>query len=127
MKKLMLKRDRAIAEVSGANHCTRMVITWGGECGVGHVLKAPVPEIFLPSDNVWIDVRLRVSKTIICDREKDLGKRTISASLVGLQEVQGQDPYVGSVREILAFNHLVVLGHSFNTVETRDQLKCAAV
>ena len=130
MKKLMLSRDRAIAAVSGANHSTRMVITWGGECGAGHVLKAPVPEIFLPSDNVWTDVRLRVnriSKTMICDGVKDVGKQIFSASLVGLQEVQGQDPCVGSAREILASNHWVVPGHCFNTVEARDPLKCAAV
>jgi hypothetical protein len=126
----MQTRDHAIAAVSGANHNIRMVIIWDEECGVGHVLKAPVPEIFPLSDNVWIDVRLQVSriiKTIICDREKDLGKGTISVSPAGLQGVQGRDPCVGSAREILASNHWVVPGHCFSTVETRDSLKCAAV
>ena len=130
MRKVIQTRGHAIIVTSGANFNTRMVITWDEECGAGHVLKTINPRIFHFRDDLWVGVHRqanRINRTSICERKEDLGKRTISASVAGLQEHTDRGPCVGSTQGILASNHFVVPGHCFKTEVTQVQLKCVVV
>ena len=126
----MQTRDHAITVTIGSNYNTRMVVPWGEECGAGHVLKTIKPRVFHFRDDVWIGVHRqanRINKTSICERKEDLGKRTISASIGGLQEHTDRGQCVGSTRGILASKHFVVTGHCFKIEGTQVQLKCVVV